>query len=248
LKGADAAGRVALVTGASRGIGRAICQRLHADGAAVIGIARTPIDAPGVIAIAADLEDLDAIPSIVEDINREVGPIDILVNNAGIYRETTTLGLSWEDYRRVLAINLDAPIALMAATCSGMAERNWGRVVTIGSVHGDRSEPRSLAYNVAKAGVHQATRTFGVELAPKGVLANVVAPGFVATDMSIVNGENELETDWFRTIYQRHGKLPLGRAALPEEIAGITAWLASGENTYLTGQVVTIDGGLTAIF
>jgi NAD(P)-dependent dehydrogenase (short-subunit alcohol dehydrogenase family) len=129
-----------------------------------------------------------------------------------------------------------------------MAERGYGRIVNITSIHGEFGEETALSYDIAKSGLNQATRTLAIELGPKGVLVNAVAPGFVATRMSIVDGRNELDSDWFRDIYIDAGKLPLRRYAEPGEIAWPVAWLASEQNTYITGQVVTVDGGLTVTF
>jgi NAD(P)-dependent dehydrogenase (short-subunit alcohol dehydrogenase family) len=136
----------------------------------------------------------------------------------------------------------------MRELCGPMRAADYGRVVNVTSIHGRLSEAGSLAYDVSKAGLEAATRTAAIELAASGVLVNAIAPGFVATRMSIVNGVSELETDWFKTGYLRDGRLPIGRAADPADIAEMAVWLASGSNTYTTGQVVTVDGGLSARF
>src|SRR5262249_41451354 len=129
-----------------------------------------------------------------------------------------------------------------------MAERGYGRIVNITSIHGEFGEETALSYDIAKGGLNQATRTLAIELGRAGVLVNAVAPGFVSTRMSIVDGRNELESEWFRDVYIDRGKLPLRRYAEPAEIASHVAWLASDRNTYLTGQVVTVDGGVTVTF
>ena len=120
--------------------------------------------------------------------------------------------------------------------------------MNITSVHGEFGEETALSYDAAKGGLNQATRTLAVELSRHGILVNAVAPGFVNTRMAVVDGRNELESDWFREIYVENGKLPIRRYAEPEEIAAPVAWLASDQNTYVTGQVVTVDGGLTVTF
>jgi len=145
-------------------------------------------------------------------------------------------------------VNLDAPVFLASRFGRGMAERGYGRILSITSIHGLRGEEQSLPYDVSKAGLEGATRTLAIELGPSGVLVNALAPGFVNTRMSVVDGRNELESEWFETIYREHRKLPLRRAAEPDEIAAHAAWLCSEENTYLTGQVVTVDGGVTITF
>jgi 3-oxoacyl-[acyl-carrier protein] reductase len=172
----------------------------------------------------------------------------VLANVAGMFAPCDALELRPDLYRRVLAVNLDAPVLLAVACARGMAARGYGRIVNVTSIHAQQSEAGSLAYDVAKAGLASATRTLAVELGRRGVLVNAIAPGFVRTGMSIVDGVDELESDWFRRIYQDHGKLPLGRAAEPQEIAGLAAWLASEDNSYVTGQSVAADGGLSITF
>lgn len=129
-----------------------------------------------------------------------------------------------------------------------MVSQSYGRIVNLTSIHGKLSEPTSTAYDVSKAGLEAATRTVALELAEHDVLVNAVAPGFVSTRMSIVNGQDELESEWFKDIYIKNKRLPIARAALPGEIAQVIAWLASRSNTYMTGQTLTVDGGLSARF
>jgi NAD(P)-dependent dehydrogenase (short-subunit alcohol dehydrogenase family) len=243
-------GRTALVTGGSHGIGRAIAERFVAEGARVAVVDREPLDgdAAGITSFPFDLSATCGLEALVDEVEAAVGPLDILVNNAGIFEPALAVELDLDSYRRVLAVNLDAPIFLAKRAAQGMVERGYGRIVTITSIHGQFGEETALSYDIAKAGLNQATRTLAIELGRYGVLVNAVAPGFVATRMAIVDGKNELESDWFRDVYVTYGKLPLRRPAEPPEIAEHVAWLASERNTYLTGQVVTVDGGLTATF
>ena len=120
--------------------------------------------------------------------------------------------------------------------------------MNIASIHGRFGKEQALSYDAAKGGLEQATRTLAIELSHHGVLVNAVAPGFVSTRMSVVDGVNELDSEWFNDVYVRYGKLPMRRYAQPSEIAAQVAWLASSENSYVTGQVLTVDGGVTVTF
>jgi NAD(P)-dependent dehydrogenase (short-subunit alcohol dehydrogenase family) len=243
-------GRTALVTGGANGIGRAIAERFVAEGATVAVVDREPApdDLDGVRAFRFDLADTERLDDLVDEVEAAVGPLDVLVNNAGIFEPAAAVELTPDSYRRVLAVNLDAPVFLARKAARGMIERGYGRIVNITSIHGQYGEENALSYDIAKSGLNQATRTLAIELGPHGVLVNAVAPGFVATRMAFVDGKNELESDWFKDVYVKYGKLPLRRWAEPAEIARHVAWLASGDNTYMTGQVVTVDGGLTVTF
>ena len=242
------AGRTALVTGGANGIGRVIVARFLAEGARVALVDREEARDGGAAAFRFDVSETNRLDGLLDKVEAEVGPLDVLVNCAGIFEPATAAELTLESYRRVLAVNLDAPVFLARRAARGMAQRGYGRIVNITSIHGQFGEEAALSYDVAKAGLNQATRTLAIELGRHGVLVNAVAPGFVATRMSVVDGKDELESEWFRDLYVRYGKLPLRRAAEPDEIAGHVAWLASEENSYLTGQVVTVDGGLTVTF
>jgi 3-oxoacyl-[acyl-carrier protein] reductase len=244
------AGRTALVTGGANGIGRAIVSRFVAEGARVALVDREPASdlEDSVTAFRFDLVETERLDALVEEIEATVGPLDVLVNNAGIFEPALAVDLPLESYRRVLAVNLDAPVFLARTAARSMIGRGYGRIVNISSIHGQFGEETALAYDVAKSGLNQATRTLAIELGPHGILVNAVAPGFVSTRMSVVEGKNELESKWFRDVYVNYGKLPLRRPAEPLEIARYVAWLASEENTYLTGQVVTVDGGVTVTF
>lgn len=237
-----------VVTGAAGGIGRAVADRLIARGDRVVGFDRQDADG-GVDMILADLSDPAQLADAIREGRAALGGIDVLVNVAGVFRPGGILDSSLDDWRPLWAVDLDAPLALMAAVAPGMAEAGFGRIVNVTSVHAGHGQPGCLAYDVAKAGLEAATRSAAIDLARAGVLVNAIAPGFVRTRMSLLaDGTDETDSAAFRSVYVDAGKLPLGRPALPDEIAHAVAFLASRENTYTTGQVLTVDGGLTATF
>jgi NAD(P)-dependent dehydrogenase (short-subunit alcohol dehydrogenase family) len=237
---------VAMVTGAANGLGRAIAGRLRDDGFRVAGADIEPVaPGPGITAYHLDVADLGRHDDVLDLIERDLGPLAALVNVAGISVPEPLGKLTLDAYRRQLAVMLDGPVWLARGAGLRMAARGAGRIVNVTSVHSTVSEVGSLAYDCAKAGLEAATRALAIELGPQGVLVNSLAPGFVRTRMSIVDGADELESDWFRDVYLTHGRLPLRRAAEPAEIATAVSHLVSPENTYLTGQRVVVDGGLT---
>ena len=240
---------VALVTGAANGIGRAIALRLRDDGFRVAAADIEPVEpASGLTAYPLDVADLDAHEPVVERVEQELGPLDALVNVAGISVPEPVERLTRDAYRRQHAVLLDGPVWLARTAGLRMAARGSGRIVNITSVHASNGEAACLAYDSAKAGLEAATRTLAIELGPRGVLVNALAPGFVRTRMSVVNGVDELDSEWFRDVYVRHGKLPLRRAAEPPEIASAVSYLVSAENTYMTGHRLVVDGGLLVTF
>lgn len=239
---------VAMVTGAANGLGHAIAARLRDDGFRVAGADIEPVTDREIAAYHLDVADLDAHEAILDRIEQELGPLWALVNVAGISVPEPIDRLTVAAYRQQLAVMLDGPVWLARGAGLRMASRGTGRIVSITSIHSTNSEVGSLAYDCAKAGLDAATRALAIELAPGGVLVNSLAPGFVRTRMSIVDGVDELKSDWFRDIYVSRGKLPLRRAAEPAEIAATVSHLVSAENTYLTGQRVVVDGGLTVTF
>jgi len=243
----DFTDRRAVVTGGANGIGAATAARLAGYGAAVVVL---DIERPsgGVDCVVADLSDRGAVVRAAEEATRLLGGVDVLVNCAGVSRPSPIADLDLDSYDTTLAVNLHAPVLLMREFSRGMIAQGYGRVVNVTSVHARVGEAGSTAYDISKAGLEAATRTGAIELARSGVLVNAVAPGFVATRMSVVDGEDELESDWFKKVYVEHERIPLRRAAHPREIAESVAWLASEANSYVTGQVLLADGGLTIRF
>lgn len=240
----DLRGRRAVVTGGAHGIGAAIARRFVALGAEVLILDVDEVEdcAP---TLHVDLADRGSVIAAAASARERLGGVDVLVNCAGIAYVASLVDLDLAQYDRLMAINLHAPVLLMREMTPHMVGAGYGRVVNVTSVHARASEPGCIAYDVAKAGLEAATRTAAVELARTGVLVNAVAPGFVATRMAVVDGNDDHDSDWFRTVYVEHGRLPAGRPATADEIAEPVAWLASEANSYTTGQTLVIDGGLT---
>lgn len=244
--GPDEGRRVAIVTGAANGIGAATAERLRSDGLLVVGLDREHCGFQP--SMTRDIADIDGHQELVDCIVAEHGTLWALVNVAGIFIPETVADLTVAAYRRQLAVMLDGPIWLARAAGLAMARTGGGRIVNVTSIHATNSERTSLSYDAAKGGLEAATRTLALELGQDGTLVNSVAPGFVNTRMSVVNGRNELETDWFRDGYLTNGRLPVARAAEPAEIAAVISYLVSEQNTYVTGARITADGGVTVGF
>lgn len=240
---------VAVVTGAARGIGRAVALRLRDDGFAVAAADVDPVEpADGMLPCALDVADIGEHDRVLDRVEAELGPLAVLVNAAGMFVAERLDQLTMAAWRRQHAVMLDGPVWLARSAGLRMAERGSGRIVNVTSVHASNGETASLAYDTAKAGLEAATRNLAIELGPRGVLVNSVAPGFTRTRMSVVDGVDELQSEWFRQIYLEHGRLPLRRAAEPAEIAATVSHLVSPGNTYLTGQRIVVDGGLLVTF
>jgi 3-oxoacyl-[acyl-carrier protein] reductase len=234
-----------LVTGVASGIGRSVATALRDRGDTVFGVDYQVGDGW----LTADLSVPSERERVVQAALKDLGAIDVLINVAGIYRPTAFGESTLEDWRAVWAINLEAPIDLMSKVFDSMKAQGFGRVVNITSVHAKFSRQDALAYDVGKAGLEAATRSFALAGAEFGILSNSLAPGFVRTQMSLLeNGVDEADTEEFRSQYVESGRLPLRRASQPEEIAEAVSFLSGRSNTYITGQTITIDGGLTATF
>ena len=238
----------AVVTGAANGIGRATARLLVEDGYTVVGLDREPIEEDGVHGYEFDVTDEGGHAAMLDQIEAEHGAIVALANVAGAYTYTSMADMRAEDFRTQLAVFLEGAVFLSRAVGLRMASRKAGRIVNVSSTSATHAMPASLAYNTAKGGLDAASRSLAQELAASNVLVNVVAPGFVRTRMSNdpATGVNEADTTVFKTVYVDGGQLPIGRTAEPAEIAAPIAFLLSERNTYISGTVLVVDGGLTS--
>ena len=253
------AGLTCLVTGAGQGLGRGIAAEMAAEGAHVALIDRNPetvtmaaeaIRATGGLAEAhaLDVTDGAGYAALVADLAARRG-IDVLVNNAGINPPPQSiLDDRQEDWDRTLAVNLEAVWRGSKLVAPHMVAAGRGRIIHISSVQGFVSSGMCGSYNAAKGGVIGLTKSMAVELAPHGILVNAVAPGFLRTPMAVVDGVDETETPVFRDWYVGQGRIPLRRAGEPEDVAGTVVFLASSLCRWMTGQVLVVDGGMTATF
>ncbi len=241
------AGEIALVTGASRGIGHAIALALGAAGATVIG---TATGSPGIAAIdaalksagiagrgiALDVADGAACNAAIADIEAREGAVTILVNNAGITRDTLLLRMKPEDWDAVIATNLGSVYRLSKAVLRGMMKARKGRIVSIASVVGLIGNPGQANYCAAKAGIGGFTRSLAREVASRGITVNVVAPGLIDTDMTKALPDTQRKS--------LAGQIPLGRLGRPEDIASAVCFLAGPDAAWITGETLNVNGGM----
>jgi 3-oxoacyl-[acyl-carrier protein] reductase len=237
-----------LVTGGSRGIGRAVAEQLAAAGHAVaVNYTSRPDAAELVvagiterggraIAIGADVSDRDAVAKMFATIEGDLGPVEILVNNAGITRDNLLMRLGEDDWDRVMDVNLKSVYLCSKAAVRAMIKARWGRIISISSVAGVAGNPGQTNYAASKAGVIGFSKSLAKEVGSRGITVNVVAPGFIATDMTEELGEAAATLAGEAT--------SVGRLGEPEEVAGAVEYLAGDLASYVTGQVLVVDGGL----
>jgi 3-oxoacyl-[acyl-carrier protein] reductase len=243
------ASRVALVTGGSRGIGRAVSELLAGRGHKVAinyvsneaAAAETvaAIEAAGgtAFAVQGDVGDQSAVDSVVGAVHDSLGPIEILVNNAGITRDDLLMRMKPEAWDDVIDTNLKSVYLCSRAVMRGMLRGRWGRIVSLSSVAGVYGNAGQANYSAAKAGIIGFTMALAKEIGSRGITVNAVAPGFIATDMTAALGEDAATA--------AASRITLGRLGLPEEVASAVGYLASEEASYITGQTIVVDGGLT---
>lgn len=245
-----------IVLGGSSGIGKATAERFAKEGWQVLVAAH---DLSQCIATVNRLEGEHHITCEVDVLNDEhinklhqlvkekFGYFDALVNTIGISQSLSAVDSDFTAWDNSIQVMLYGSVK----TCRALVPliKDGGRIIHVTSIHYERVASGSSAYGIAKAAITQFTRSLAVELAPRNILANTIAPGFVNTPMSVkADGKNEVDTDWFKDNYIKYDHLPLKRAAMPEEIAGVAWFLAGSDASYMTGSVVTVDGGLTITF
>ncbi|WP_165227475.1 3-oxoacyl-[acyl-carrier-protein] reductase [Aquisphaera insulae] len=244
----DLTGQVALVTGASRGIGRGIAVRLAACGATVAGVARSLEALQGTadaikeqggtfVPYAASVADPDDVKKVVEDIEAKYQKISVLVNNAGVTRDGLFLRMEDSAWDEVIDTNLKGTFLFCRAVGAVMMRARYGRIVNISSVSGLVGNPGQANYSASKAGVIGFSKTVAKEIASRGITVNVIAPGFITTDMTNVLPD--------KVKAEVKDRIPLKRFGTPEDIADLVCYLASPAASYITGQVIAVDGGMT---
>jgi 3-oxoacyl-[acyl-carrier protein] reductase len=241
--------QVAIVTGGSRGIGRAIARAFAAEGAAVAVVYRGhreaadglvgEIGATGgrAVAIQCDVTDRDSVHACVERVERELGPVGILVNNAGVIADGLFVRMTPQEWNGVIQTNLGGAFNFCQEVAFGMMQRRKGRIINVSSIVAEHVNPGQANYAASKGAINSFTRALAVELAKRGVTVNALAPGFIETDMSAAV-RNKAGDRIARMI-------PMRRIGTPEDVARVAVFLASADSGYITGQVLTVDGGLS---
>ena len=228
--------RTILITGASRGIGRSIAERFVAEGYPVAVTARSGEGPAGTLTVRADVTDAAAVDAAFSEVEEKLGPVTIVVANAGVTKDTLLLRMSEDDFDSVVATNLGGAFRVVKRAAKGMLRAKWGRVILISSVVGLYGSPGQINYASSKSGLVGFARSLTRELGGRAITANVVAPGFIETDMTA-----ELPDE---TQAQYKATIPAGRFATPDEVAGVVTWLASDNAAYISGAVIPVDGGL----
>jgi acetoacetyl-CoA reductase len=231
-----------MVTGGTRGIGRAICERLKADGFKVAAgysgndeAAKACAEALGVMVVKGNVAVWDDCVREVKAVEAELGPVDVLVNNAGITRDGFFHKMTPEQWSDVIRVNMDSVFNMTRQVIEGMRERGWGRIINISSINGQKGQVGQTNYSAAKAGMIGFTKALALENARKGVTVNCIAPGYIDTEMVTAVPQNVLD--------QIVSQIPVGRLGRGEEIADMVAWLAGDRAGYVTGATLSLNGG-----
>lgn len=245
-EGIDLTGKVALVTGASRGIGAMIAERLAKAGATVVGTATSEKGAEAIGArfsgelkgagMKLDVGDAASVEELLKAVTSKYGAPDILINNAGITKDSLMLRMKEEDWDAVIDTNLNSVFRMTKAALKGMNKKRWGRIISISSVVGSMGNPGQANYAAAKAGMDGFSRALAKEVGSRAVTVNTVAPGFIKTDMTDV-----LKEEWKAKLLEA---VPAGRLGLPQEVADAVLFLASPNAAYITGQTLHVNGGM----
>jgi len=244
---AELSGKIALVTGASRGIGAAIARQLGEAGATVIGTATSEAGAQAISAalqqagiagcgLALDVTDATALEQALAHVIDHYGAPSIVVNNAGITRDNLLMRMKDDEWQAVIDTNLTAIYRVSKVCLKGMMKARWGRIINISSVVGSMGNAGQVNYSATKAGIEGFTRSLAAEIGGRGITVNAVAPGFIDTDMT-----RELPEQQREALLQR---IPVGRLGKPEEIAGVVVFLASDTAAYITGETIQVNGGM----
>ena len=228
--------RTVLITGGNRGIGFSIAERFLADGHRVAVTARSGEGPTGALTVKADVTDGGSLDTAIAEVEAALGPIEVVVANAGITRDMLLIRMSDDDFEDVINTNLSGVFRVVKRGIKSMMKQKFGRVILISSVVGLYGSPGQVNYSAAKAGLVGLARSLTRELGGRGITANVVAPGFIDTDMTQALPEAQ------RDAYL--GSIPAGRFATPDEVAAAVVWLAGDEAAYISGAVIPVDGGL----
>ncbi len=243
----DLTGKTAFVTGATGGIGKAVCRILHAQGAtlAITDMSEERLKefeaelGDRVHVFTGNLSDLSGIEALVKEVEEKTGGIDILVNNAGLTRDNLSMRMKDEEWQMVIDINLTAPFKLAQAVQRGMMKRRWGRIINLSSVVGTTGNPGQCNYVASKAGITGWSKAMAQEIASRNITVNCVAPGFIATPMTDKLNEEQKA--------RINAGIPLGRMGSAEDVAHAVLFLASEEAAYITGQTIHVNGGMAMI-
>lgn len=229
-------GRVVLVTGGNRGIGRAIAVRFVSEGYRVAVTARSGEGPEGTLTVRADVTDSAAVDAAFTEVEAQLGPVEIVVANAGVTKDTLLMRMSEDDFDSVVSTNLGGAFRVVKRSSKGMLKARFGRVILISSVVGLYGSAGQVNYAASKSGLVGFARSLTRELGGRGITANVVAPGFIETDMTAALPE--------ATQAEYKKNIPAGRFATPDEVAGVVTWLAGDDAGYISGAVIPVDGGL----